>query len=104
VLRFVETLVFTRLIEELLSDEEQRRLQLALLIKPDAGKLIRGSGGVRKMRWALEERGKSGGARILYYLDLPDTFYMLFLYAKKEQENLTADQLKTLRKVVENLK
>lgn len=52
-MRFVETPVFTRAVTSLLSDEEYRQLQLALLIRPEQGALIRGSGGLRKLRWAL---------------------------------------------------
>lgn len=66
-MRFVETPVFTRAVTSLLSDEEYRQLQLALLIRPEQGALIRGSGGLRKLRWGAQGRGKRGGVRVIYY-------------------------------------
>jgi len=66
-MRFVETPVFTRAVTSLLSDEEYRQLQLALLIRPEQGALIRGSGGLQKLRWGAQGRGKRGGVRVIYY-------------------------------------
>ncbi|MDP3768351.1 MAG: hypothetical protein Q8S13_10075, partial [Dehalococcoidia bacterium] len=63
-MRFVETPVFTAAVTSLLSDEEYRQLQLALLIRPEQGALIRGSGGLRKLRWGARGRGKRGGVRV----------------------------------------
>ncbi len=68
---------------------------------PDAGELVRGSGGIRKIRCAASGRGKRGGARTLYYWDVPDKIYMIFCYLKNELEDITPAQLKTLRKLVE---
>jgi hypothetical protein len=65
-MRFVETPVFTTAVTSLLSDEEYRQLQIALLIRPAQGALIRGSGGLRKLRWGARGRGKRGGVRIVY--------------------------------------
>jgi hypothetical protein len=64
---FIETGIFTKILPSYLSDDEYRGLQSYLLQKPDAGDLVRGSGGVRKVRWAKEEKGKSGGIRAIYY-------------------------------------
>lgn len=66
-MRFVETFVFTAVVTALLSAEEYRQLQLALLIRPEQGALIRGSGGLRKLRWGVRGRGKRGGVRVIYY-------------------------------------
>jgi len=66
-MRFVETPVFTAVVTALLSAEEYRELQLALLIRPEQGVLIRGSGGLRKLRWGVRGRGKRGGVRVIYY-------------------------------------
>ena len=63
----VETPIFTRLIKELMGDDEYRRLQEALIQRPDMGSIIQGSGGLRKVRWNLEGRGKRGGVRVIYY-------------------------------------
>ena len=66
------------------------------------GALIKNSGGLRKVRWSLEGRGKSGGVRVIYYwLSADDQLYMLLAYPKNEQENLTDTQVSALRKIVE---
>lgn len=75
-------------------------LQTALMLRPDAGRLIRGSGGLRKVRWNLPGGGKRGGLRVIYYWDPPDTIYLLLPFRKSEQDDLTSDQLGVLRKLV----
>ena len=78
-MRFVETPVFTKTISDLLEDDEYRGLQLALVLRPEQGAVIRGSGGLRKLGSGLAGRGKRGGARLIYYWDKPtETFYMLY--------------------------
>ncbi|MFO0967657.1 MAG: type II toxin-antitoxin system RelE/ParE family toxin [Gemmataceae bacterium] len=100
-MRFVETPVFTGVISDLLSDEEYRMLQAELIARPDSGRAIKGSGGLRKIRWRLPGRGKSGGCRVIYYWhDASETFYMLFAYPKNEQEDLTPKQIKILAALV----
>jgi|SRR5438552_5754407 len=100
-MRFVETPVFTKTVTSLLDDDRYRSLQLALVLRPEQGKLIRGSGGLRKLRWAIPSRGKRGGARVIYYWDKPsETVYMLFIYTKQEQGDLTSEQVKSLDKLV----
>ena len=85
----------------LLDDDQYRSLQLALALRPEQGNLIRGSGGLRKLRWAIPSRGKRGGARVIYYWDKPsETVYMLFIYTKQEQGDLTSEQVKSLDKLV----
>lgn len=99
----IETAIFTRRINELLSDDEYRLLQAELVDRPDWGKIIPGSGGLRKLRWALPGRGKSGGARIIYYWVVErDIILMLYAYAKNELTDLTPPQAKALRKIVED--
>jgi mRNA-degrading endonuclease RelE of RelBE toxin-antitoxin system len=97
---FVETSIFTKEIQSLISDDNYRMLQTALMLRPDAGRLISGSGGLRKIRWNLLGTGKRGALRIIYYWNPPDTIFMLFPYRKTEQEDLTPDQLKLLRRIV----
>ena len=99
-MEFIETSVFTNEIRKLLPDEEYRRLQLALLFRPTAGPLIRGSGSLRKIRWKTLDKGARGGLRVIYYWDAPDTIYMLFPYKKSAQEDLRQSQLKVLSKLV----
>lgn len=100
---FIETSIFTKEIQHLISDDHYRMLQTVLMLRPDAGKLIRGSGGLRKIRWNFPGTGKRGALRVIYYWSLPDTLFMLFPYRKSEQENLTQDQLKILRRMVKEL-
>jgi len=98
----VETPIFTKLINELMSDDEYRDFQEVLVTRPDMGDLIQGSGGLRKVRWKLEGRGKSGGVRVIYYwVSADDQIRMLYVYPKGKQENLTQEQLAQLRKIVE---
>jgi hypothetical protein len=97
-----ETTVFTKKILALLPDEDYRLLQEELVNNPEIGKLIKNSGGIRKFRWGLGHKGKSGGLRVIYYWLLSkDQIYMLYAYPKSEQENLTDEQLFILKKVVE---
>jgi hypothetical protein len=99
---FVETPVFTRLIHEYLSDAEYRALQLALFLRPQQGAVIRGSGGLRKIRWGAGSTGKRGGVRIIYYWEpSAATFHCLFIYQKNVQGDLTAAQVQRLRRFVE---
>ena len=98
----VETSVFTRQVVELLTDDEYRELQTALVMRPDAGRLIVGSGGIRKIRWAVRGRGKRGGVRVIYFWAVKrDRLLMLLMYRKGIQDDLTPDQLRKLRKIVE---
>ena len=95
---FVETSVFTRRIQEHLSDDEYAELQFFLADRPDAGKIIKGSGGIRKLRWAGSGRGKRGGLRVIYYWWVArERISMLTVYSKNERDDLTAEQLKRLR-------
>jgi len=98
---FIETPIFTKLVTDLISDDEYRKLQLALVLRPEAGKIIPGSGGLRKIRWKSGGSGKRGGLRLIYFWDVPeDIIYMLLIYKKSKQEDLTPNQLKTLRNLV----
>jgi mRNA-degrading endonuclease RelE of RelBE toxin-antitoxin system len=98
---FIETPLFTKLVRELLSDEQYRGLQRTLVLRPDAGAVIRESGGLRKVRWNVAGSGKRGGMRIIYYWDVPnETIYMLLIFKKNRQEDLTREQLKILRNLI----
>jgi hypothetical protein len=98
---FIETPFCTRTVVELLDDQQYQALQMALLLRPDLGPVIRGSGGIRKLRWSLQGRGKRGGVRVVYFWDEPsETFYMLYAYRKNAQEDLSARQLQVLARLV----
>ena len=78
---FIETPIFTKLVTDLISDDEYRKIQLALVLRPEAGKIITGSGGLRKIRWKSGGSGKRGGLRLIYFWDVPeDRIYMLLIY------------------------
>ena len=100
--RFIETPVFTRLVDRHLDEAEFRRLQLSLLLRPEQGAIIRGTHGLRKLRVARSGRGKRGGLRIIYYWKPSEaTCYLLFIYAKNEQRDLTPAQARALGKLVD---
>lgn len=99
---FVETHVFTRLVQELLSDDELAELQAHLAKRPRAGAVIQGTGGLRKVRWSCRGRGKRGGVRVIYYhFDERGQIGMLLIYDKSVADDLTAEQKRQLRTIVE---
>jgi hypothetical protein len=99
---FIETSVFSRLIQELMSDDEYRSLQEALITRPESGDLIKGSSSLRKIRWKLEGQGKRGGVRVIYYwVTADDQIRMLYVYRKSKQADLTQEQIATLKSIVE---
>ncbi len=102
-LAFIETKLFTRLVEEFLSDDEYRELQLYLLDLPEAGAVIPGSGGVRKLRWKATGRGKRGGYRTIYFVrSFDEKIWLLTMYVKNEQDNISAKMLNAIRKEIED--
>ena len=99
----VETRLFTRLVGEYLNDDESRALQLALATNPEAGVVIPGSGGVRKIRWSTKGRGKRGGVRIIYFVRVQASLvWMLTLYDKNEAENIPAQVLRRIKQELEH--
>lgn len=95
---FVETPIFYRRVQQLMDDDDYAEMQLFLAARPDAGAVIKGSGGMRKLRWAGSGRGKRGGLRVIYYWWVAkDRISMLLVYPKNEMDDLTAQQLKQLK-------
>ena len=101
---FLETSIFTELVTEAMDDDSYQKLQVHLAEHPDAGDLIRHSGGLRKIRWSGSGRGKRGGTRTIYYWDAGDRILMLYLYKKNERSDLTPSQLAVLKNITENFK
>jgi len=100
-LTFIETKLFTRLIGEYLSDD-YAALQWTLASDPAAGKLVRGTGGVRKVRWGIAGRGKSGGVRVIYYARTHQgEIWMLTIYAKNVTESIPANVLRQIREEID---
>jgi len=100
---FIETRLFTRLVQEYLSDEDYSRLQSQLIENPEAGAVIRGSGGVRKLRWAAAGRGKSGGYRVIYFVRRSNgIIWMLTMYPKNVADSIPGHVLKQIREEIED--
>ena len=98
-MEIAETSVFTKEITKLLTDDEYMKLQHFLAEHPKSGDVIRGSGGLRKLRWNTNNSGKSGGIRNIYYhYEEKSLILMIFVYEKNKIEDLTPKQIKLLRK------
>ena len=94
---FIESSSFERVCEAYLDDDEYAELQQFMLRSPEAGQLVRGSGGVRKLRWARSGSGKRGGLRVIYFVRYePNEFWMLSMYAKSKHDNVPGHILKQL--------
>ena len=104
---FVELPIFQKRWKELgLNDEDLRKLQVELLADPKVGDVMQKTGGVRKMRFAFEHRGKSGSIRVIYVdFEVYEKIFLLTAYAKNKQENLTdaeRNEIKQLIQILEN--
>lgn len=98
---FIETPIFTKEVRALLHDDEYRFLQSAILLRPEQGAVIPGSGGLRKLRWGISGKGKRGGIRVIYYWEREqETIFMLFVYPKYKHEDLTPAQLRVLSRLI----
>jgi mRNA-degrading endonuclease RelE of RelBE toxin-antitoxin system len=98
---FIETSIFTKQIKDLVSDEEYRQLQQDLLVQPDRGDLIKNGGGIRKVRCAQGNKGKSGGIRVIYYwVTEDDQIFFLVAYPKSVKDILTDKETAILHQLV----
>jgi hypothetical protein len=98
VFTFIESAAFERVRGVYLDDDEYAELQQFMMQNPEAGNVVRGSGGVRKLHWRREGSGKRGGLRVIYFVRYqPAEFWMLALYAKAKQENVPTDILRRLK-------
>lgn len=101
-MEFVEAPLFTKLLEDYINDKEYAALQIELSLRPDAGSLIPGSGGIRKLRWGGKGKGKRGGLRVIYYWQVgKDEIWMLAVYAKNEAEDIPVSLLREIKEAVE---
>ena len=102
---FIESKLFEKLREKYMEDDSYRQLQIFLLAQPLSGDIIQGTGGLRKLRWSANGKGKRGGIRTIYlYITEKSHIHLLTLYAKNEVSDLTAQEKKILKSIVEELK
>jgi hypothetical protein len=101
---FIESGLFSRLVYDYLSEEDYAAFQQFLLEHPEAGDVVRGSGGVRKVRWARAGTGKSGGVRVCYYTrNAAGQILLLVIYAKSVQASIPGAVLKQIREVLDHV-
>jgi len=99
----IETPTFTEDAKELWSEEDRGAFCAWLAANPEAGDVIPGSGGCRKVRWRRQGTGKSGGVRVIYFTRLESgELWLLVIYAKNVRGNIPAHLLKSIREVIEN--
>lgn len=99
-----ETHHFRRKVKQLLTEPDKDELIFYLSAHPGAGTLLKGTGGIRKLRWARGSKGKSGGVRVIYYfhsLEMP--LYLLTIFSKNERTNISAKEKESLSKMVQQL-
>jgi len=102
---FIESKIFEKLRDKYLDDESYRALQNFLVAQPTIGDTIQGTGGLKKLRWSAQGKGKRGGVRTIYlYLSSKEHIHFLSIYAKNEMEDLSIDQKKILKKITEEIK
>lgn len=97
-----ETPIFQRYAAEVWRDEERMRFIDFIAANPEAGDLIRGSGGCRKVRWSTAGQGKRGGARVIYFVLNETTIWLLIVYTKAKFDNLPTSFLAELKQEVED--
>lgn len=103
-IEFIETSVFTRQIRAMATDDDLRKLQLELIADPAKGDMISGTGGLRKVRMAQGKGGKSGGARVIYFLANEETIYLVFAFRKNNKATLSDTEKSQLRALTQQLR
>ncbi|EHN7996602.1 MULTISPECIES: type II toxin-antitoxin system RelE/ParE family toxin [Enterobacterales] len=103
-IEFIETPMFTRQIKQIATDDELKELQKLLIESPDKGDLIRQTGGLRKIRMATGTQGKSGSARVIYFLATEEIIYLVMAYPKSTKDSLTDAEKSDLKKLTKLLK
>lgn len=103
-IEFIETSIFTRQIKQIATDEELKDLQRTLIESPDKGDLIKHTGGLRKIRMATGSQGKSGSARVIYFLATAEVIYLVMAYPKSSKDSLTEAEKAVLKDLTKQLK
>ena len=103
-IEFIETPIFTRQIKQIATDDEFKELQKELIESPDKGDLIQKTGGLRKIRMAIGSQGKSGSARVIYFLATEEIIYLVMAYPKNTKDSLTDAEKTELKKLTKLLK
>lgn len=101
---FVETSIFTKQIRVIATDDELKDLQVELIAQPEKGDLIKDTGGLRKVRMAVGNQGKSGSIRVVYFLAHAEKIYLVLAYPKNVKDSLTKNEKSELKKLVKLLK
>ncbi|WP_019611622.1 type II toxin-antitoxin system RelE/ParE family toxin [Thioalkalivibrio sp. AKL7] len=102
-IEFIETPTFTRQFQAIATDDELKELQCTLIAQPYKGDLIQGTGGLRKIRIGLAQRGKRGGGRVMYFLASKEIIYLILAYPKNAKDNLTATEKAALKALTSRL-
>ena len=103
-IEFIETSIFTRQIKQIATDDELKELQKELIESPGKGDLLQNTGGLRKIRMATGGQGKSGSARVIYFLATVEVFYLVLAYPKNVKDSLTDAEKAELKKLTKRLK
>lgn len=103
-IEFIETPMFTRQIKQIATDDELRELQKTLIASPEKGDLIQKTGGLRKVRMATGSQGKSGGARVIYFLSTEEIIWLVMAYPKNVKDRLTDAEKSALKALTKQLK
>ncbi|MGX2762178.1 type II toxin-antitoxin system RelE/ParE family toxin [Escherichia coli] len=103
-IEFIETTMFTRQIKQIATDDEIKELQKELIELPDKGDLIQKTGGLRKIRMATGNQGKSGSARVIYFLATAEVIYLVMAYPKSTKDSITDAEKAELKKLTQRLK
>jgi hypothetical protein len=99
----IETPVYSQKVTGVLTADEREAVAASISANPMTGSVVRGSGGVRKVRWAQQGRGKSGGARIIYYNRLANgEIWLLTIYAKGDRSTIPAHELRLIKETIDD--
>jgi len=102
-IEFIETPIFTKHFQAMATDDDLKELQKELIAQPNKGDIIKDTGGFRKIRMAVNA-GKSGGARVIYFLATKEVIYLVMVYPKNVKDTLTNTEKSALKKLAKQLK